>query len=262
MTTYLRSAPLRRAQLARFTQWSGRALLALGTALTCPAAALAQPAPLAPGEYLTEQGWGRMTIEPAAGGAQKFTIEALGANAHSCSLDGAIRGRQARLEDTGEKDRPCVVDFTPKGGGIEVMPKTEEACRAFCGMRARFDGLYLKPAPGCGGDQVQKTRAAFKRIYDKKDYAQARATLAPVLATCGKTLSFEEESWVRNDLAITYYRLGDLAECRRALDPLRELAALSAAEVRDGFPPADAELRAPIARAARANLKLCQGGAK
>jgi len=218
-------------------------------------------AQLAPGEYITQNGWGVLKIEAPAGGAQKFSIEAVGANAHTCSLDGAIRGRQARVA-TGDKEPPCVVDFVPKGAGIDVQPKSDEACRAFCGARAQFEGLYDKPAPGCRVGEIAKTRTTFKQQYDKKAYLEARATLIPVLDNCSKTLTDIDEGWIRNDLAITLYRLGDMAECQRVLEPLKELAAMSPKQIEENYPPSDAQNQAPIARAARANLNLCKGGKK
>ena len=218
-------------------------------------------AQLAPGEYITQNGWGVLKIEALTGGTQKFAIEAMGANAHTCSLDGAIRGRQARIP-TGDKEPPCVVDFVAKADGVDVQPKSDDACRSFCGARARFEGMYNKPAPGCRVAEIGKTRTAFKQQYDKKSYAEARATLGPLLANCGKTLTDIDEGWIRNDLAITLYRLGEAAECQRVLEPLKELAAMTPKQIEENYPPSDAQNQAPIARAARANLNLCKGGKK
>ena len=237
--------------------FAGRALWVL-LAFSLAAPVFAQG--VAPGEYIGEGGSGLLKIEPAAGGAQKFTLEAYGANGHSCSVDGALRGRQARVP-TEDKEPPCVIDFKAKGDGLDISTQSN-TCGYFCGARARFEGVYLKPAPGCATAEVKRTRTVFKQQYDRKAYAEARGTLAPVLEKCAKTLGSEDDSWIRNDLAITAYRLGDMAECKRVLEPLKELASNSYKEIREGFPPADAEVQLRLAKAARANLKLCGAGGK
>lgn len=232
------------------------ALTALHFSFAC-----AQGAGPAPGEYIGAHGSGNLNIAAPAGGGQKFTLQSYGANGHSCSLDGVIHGRQARV-DTEKGSPACVIDFAAKGADIDVVSKTDDACRFFCGARAAFDGAYLQPPLGCKTAEMKKTRAAFKQAYDKKDYAQARATLAPLLAGCKTILDDFDESRIRNDLAVALYHQGDLAECRKVLDPLRELAAMNDKKIDEGYPPSDAETYKPIARAARTNLRLCQGSAK
>lgn len=240
-------------------------LPALACVLSCcllAPAVSAQSASPAPGEYLTERGWGRLLLKPAAaGGAQAFAIEAQSANAHVCMVEGSLREQQARIE-TGGSEPACVIDFTPTAGGLRVTPTTPAACRYFCGEGAQFSGLYLQPAPGCRSAEVKQARASFKQQFDKKDYARARATLAPVLAACAKLLTESDQGWVRNDLALTLYRLGDAAECRRVLAPLAELVALSDEQLRDTYAAAYVPTQERIARATRANLKLCGAGAK
>jgi hypothetical protein len=106
---------------------------------------------------------------------------------------------------------------------------------------------------------VAASRKTFKRQYDAKDFAAAQATLAPVLGDCSKTLDWITTGRVRNDLAITQFRLGDRAGCLKTLEPLAEDAAKTDQGVKDSYPPADAEDILPVARAARTNLKLCKG---
>jgi hypothetical protein len=233
-----------------------------GAALLGMAPAQAQSYP--PGEYISGNGLGTLKVEPATGNRQKFSLESWGANGHSCSLDGEIVARVARLStDDANKEPPCVVGFNPKGTGIDVAPKGEgSACRSFCGMRASFEGTYLKPAPGCTNAEMTRTRTRFKQAYDRKDYALARQLLAPLLKTCAETLSELQGADIRNDLAVTLHHLNEDAACREVLEPLRELARMSKDELNKNFPPADAEARAPVARAARTNLRLCGAGAK
>ena len=61
-------------------------------------AAIAAEAQVQPGVYVTEGGWGVLKVVRAKNGATTFDIEAMGGNAHSCSLDGEIRDGRAVLE--------------------------------------------------------------------------------------------------------------------------------------------------------------------
>lgn len=219
----------------------------------------AQTATMQPGKYVTEGGWGHLTIEPAKGGAQRFAIEALGGNMHSCTLDGDIRNGKSLL-DVGEPGKPCVVSFKLVGSNVQVSNSTAEQCRQFCGMRAAFDGLYLTPAAGCDSPARRATRNKFKALYDKKAFDEARAVLQPVLANCASTMDRIALSSLRNDLAITQYHLGDFAACISTLAPLAEDASKTDAEVLNSYPPSDAESFLPSVRAARVNLKLCRQG--
>lgn len=220
------------------------------------AAQAAEPA-LAPGEYVTEKGGGHLTLRQAKGGRLAFEIETVGANAHLCNLEGEIVQGKAVLE-TDEATGPCRVEFRPGVEGIEVLPERSAACRYFCGMRAGFKGLYLKPPAGCAPETREKARAELKRLYDRKQYAQAYARLEPVLERCSRILGQIEEGWIRNDLALTLYKQKDLAGCLLLLAPLAEDAAKTEEELREAYPPADAESLLPVWKATRTNLKLCR----
>jgi hypothetical protein len=227
-----------------------------------PTRAQGQEVRLAPGEYITEKGWGTLTLRQG-GGRLSFVIEAVGANGHSCSLEGEVVKGRATLE-TDEETGPCRVSFKPlaegaEGGkGIEVASEEGEACRYFCGMRADFQGFYLVPPPGCAPAARETARTEFKRLYDKKAYPQALAKLEPVLKSCARMVGWIEEGWIRNDLAITLLKTGDLAGCRRLLEPLAADAARTDEELREEYPPSDADNYLPVVKAARTNLKLCK----
>lgn len=62
---------------------------------------------------------------------------------------------------------------------------------------------------------------------------------------------------MRNDLAITHYRNGDLAACRAVLKPWLNLAHEPDAAIRDEHAPSDAEEMLRLARVTRANMKVC-----
>lgn len=214
-----------------------------------------------PGEYITEEGWGTLTIIRGQDGGLTFVIDTVGANAHTCDLEGDIRNGMTVLESNDEHT-PCVVSFLPKGDDIEVNANHSDACRTYCGMRASFEGLYLKPAPGCDAKSRRETSDRFKRLYDDKAYAKARAVLEPMLKNCARTLDWIERGWLRNDLAVTLYHLGEAAACLNTLQPLAGDAAETDEAIRARYPPTDADNYLPIVQAARTNIKLCQKRAK
>lgn len=143
-----------------------------------------------------------------------------------------------------------------------MKAETDEACRYYCGARAGFEGEYVRPAPACQPASIAKTRAEFKRLYDRKAYSEAVAVLEPVLKNCSKTMYWLDIGWVRNDLALTHAKLGHREICRQLLQPLAEDAAQTDDQIRENYPPSDAENYLPIVKATRTNLKLCTGGTK
>jgi hypothetical protein len=183
----------------------------------------------------------------------KFKIDAFGANGHTCSLDGDIRDNQAKLEGD---ESPCIVKFDASAKGIDVS--SNDACRTYCGMRAHFDGMYFMPASGCSSDERSRTRDAFKASYARKDYADARAKLEPLLTQCAPLLSWLEKPSIGNDLAVTLYHLHDRAACLSVLEPMAGDAAKTDDAVRENYPPTDADDYLPLVRAARTNIKLCK----
>ncbi|RYF34458.1 MAG: hypothetical protein EOO26_04490 [Comamonadaceae bacterium] len=218
--------------------------------LLAATAASAQTATPPAGEYIYEGGAGTLTVK--AGG--RFDISTVGANAHSCTLDGTIVQGKAKMADS-----PCVVTFAPSATQVVVGTNGSDRCRDACGARAGFEGNYIKPSAACTTKAVAATRKTFKRQYDAKDYATALATLAPVLTDCDTTLDWIDKGRIRNDLALVQLRAGDRAACRNTLQPLAEDAGKTDSAIREDYPPADADLYLGVLRAARTNLKLCKG---
>lgn len=213
------------------------------------------------GNYIMEGGAGSLDIRAMhALGNEMFSIESVGANGHTCSVGGQIRNGKAVLtEAASESGKPCTIVFRSKGNdSIDVSSPSEDACRYYCGARASFTALYIRPAPGCSPKEQRKTRNDFKRLYDKRDYAAAQATLEPLLKTCSRILSRADEGWIRNDLALTQYKQGNNAGCLRTLQPMADLIRDVEQEV-IVFAPADAPVYDPIVKASRTNLKLCRG---
>jgi hypothetical protein len=211
---------------------------------------------LPPGEYITERGWGSLKIAAPAKGAQTFSLDSYGANAHICGLEGKIVGDRG-IVDAEDGDSACFLRFVHKGSAIDVI-SGHESCRDYCGARAGFEGVYLKPAPGCESAAIKQTRGTFKTLYDRKQYRQALNLLSPLPNQCAKTLDWLESPAIVNDIAITQYKLGMRDACLKTLAPLQENAELSDDEIREGYPPSDAENYLPLVKATRTNLRLCR----
>ncbi len=199
-----------------------------------------------------------MTIEHTTKTTAKFKIETVGGNAHICELEGEISNSQSVFDIEGET-KACVVYFRKTGAVVNVSTNGAGSCRQFCGMRAMFTGRYIKPAAGCASDEVKLSREEFKHLYDSKKYAKAYKVINSVLKNCALTLSWLEIGWIRNDLAITEFKLGRLSDCRRTLQSLAEDAAMTDGALRDRYPPTDFDNYLPIIQATRTNLRLCGG---
>lgn len=211
---------------------------------------------LQPGEYITEEGWGRLLLKRESG-ALTFSLESV-IGEDTCGLDGTIQGDQGITKDSSRS--ACSVRFTKAPRGIDVSSVTPEECKAFCGYNGDFEAPYLRVKDGCGRDDIARTRTAFQRLYDGKDYKAALNTLSPVVANCLPTLDWEEEGVIRNDLAIAKYKNGLHAQCLATLDKYAEDADKEQDAVVDGWTPALADRHLAIVRAARTNIGLCRAG--
>lgn len=205
------------------------------------------------GEYLTEGGGGDLTISST----NHFTIDVTGGNAHTCSLKGVIHNGQSVPDEQESNDSQCVVSFIPKDNGIEVTSNHQENCTWFCGARAQFEGLYLQVFPSCVPSDLDKIRKKFKQLYDKKSYSEAYTLLAPVFQQCENTLFWVDEKWLRNDLALTAYKLGNTSNCQQWLQPLLELLKAEYDNYEENAGTVDDESLRPIIKATRTNAKLC-----
>ena len=210
----------------------------------------------APGNYIIEGGWGSLDIRRDGEGPLRFSIETISPNAHLCSLEGEIVDGVAALPtDPGEPD--CVVRFTPYADGVRVEGDGP-ACRYFCGARATFTANYRRPPPGCDDVSRRRARQAFQNHYDRKRYARALATLAPIARNCAGVLHWTESGRIANDIAITQHKLGQRDACLRTLAPFANDAARSDDEILNERLPVDAASYLDIVQAARTNLRLCK----
>lgn len=212
---------------------------------------------LKPGEYISEGGAGSLLLKPGKNGVLQFSIDAVGANGHTCSLEGDLINGRAKLEAMEEKN-PCIVTMTQTAEGIVVKGSESGACSYYCGLRATFEAVYFQPVPACTAKAVAATRKSFKQLYDAKKFAEARSRLEPVLSDCSRSLYWMESGRIRNDLAVTLHKLGDVAGCQAVLQTLADDAKATDSELQEKYPPTDLESYMTVVRSTRTNLKLCR----
>jgi hypothetical protein len=230
-------------------------LFIIGLMLSASISALAQSIP---GEYITEKGWGNLKIKKDKDGSTKFDIGAMGANGHSCGLDGTIKNGVAKMDPDGaEPNEKCTVKFKNTEKGIEVIPNGD-GCRYYCGMRASFDGNYLKVSQECTNTTIVKIKKEFLSLYKSKKYEEAISKLEPVINNCSKTLYWLEDGRIRNDLAVAYAKVKKFNECSKILDPLKEDAQKDEEDLKNEYSPSDAESYWSIIKSTKTNLKLCK----
>lgn len=223
------------------------------------AAFTAHAAPPPVGQYLTEGGWGRLTLTDRDG-TRWMSLRTTGPNGHGCGLDGPVDAAGLARVPSDPGAPACTVRLraTGRAGELEVTPLDEAGCRGYCGARAGgFDGLYRRAVPGCTLPERQRARQAFQRHYEARAYEPATAALGPVLARCAAVLPALEAAWIRNDLALAQLKAGRRAACRQLLQPLAEQAAQPEDRLREELPPADAQAWLRVLRATRTNLALC-----
>ncbi|MEZ0470732.1 hypothetical protein [Luteimonas salinilitoris] len=214
-----------------------------------------------PGEYGTRRGWGSLVIRDAPDGRRRFEMSTVGANGHMCDLEGAVDGSSAVTAD--ELGEACRMTFTVDGPGIAVKAETE-ACRRYCGMRAGFEGEYVRLPAGCTPAARERAQADFLSQYRSGRYAAALGRLNVLGAECGDFFDWLQRDRFANDRAVTLWHLGRLDECIAVLDSTLaagsyDEASLVAALREQGMalPPGDWDAYLPIARAAWFNRSKC-----
>lgn len=222
----------------------------------CGGIAAAEQFP-APGEYIYKGGNGSLRVTRAAHNTLHFEISTVGGNGHICDLDGDIKNARSVVSD--DEEGRCELSFTPlQNGGVSVSMSDASACQVFCGMRAGYDGDYLRSPQGCSYAERKQRRDAFSTLYRSKHYDQAAPILEDMLARCKNVVDGVEDTEIRNDLAITQYHLGRAADCIRTLEPTLAYRIKSAAALENELAPADFETYLPLAKATWHNLKLCK----
>ena len=234
-------------------------LRAATAAWLCTAALVVSAAEPRPGTYDADGGAGQLTVSKKGAGL-RFAIEALGANGHTCTLDGALRAGVGTTEDGGSGI--CRVAIRPKDGGYDVESLTPDACRAWCGARASFDNVYRPMPPQCSASRYQARHAEFLRLYKAKRYDAALAVATALRSECGRWSWFADADALANDIAITQYHLKRPADCIATLKATTGWEFRTLDDVREGLPPVEADSYESVARSTITNRRLCEAALK
>ncbi len=209
-----------------------------------------------PGTYVGAHGRGTLEIRQSSGGEIPFQVHIAPTPAGKgepsgggCDIDGVLRYEEDRggwafdfkwWDADGEPGRPCFIDFgrSPTGVGVGFSPGSRMACAMVCEDETLLESATFLPDDGrCTEERIGEARKQYKRLFDKGQLRQAVGILAPLLR-CGQALREQTEGWLRSDLALGYFKLGDRAKCKETLDDA---------------PP----LEGKVAAAVKHNLELC-----
>lgn len=207
-------------------------------------------AQIAVGDYTTKGGEFTLQITPGA-----FEISGVGANGNTCTIDGLRQGLTGRASDAG---RVCIVKFAKHPDGVEVKAQTRSICARFCGAEATFEGVYLKPAPGCTEKERDRTQNAVDAATKAKNDAKVEALLTAQLETCAKALSWLEGVGARTELAAAQMRQGRKADCLKTLGALIEDADASDNKLKEKYSDFDLYRYEASLQALRETLKQCR----
>lgn len=211
---------------------------------------------LTPGEYvMLGGGWGTLKIKP---GAQAFSLETVGANLHTCGVEGKIKGVVGQPDGMLEGET-CTIRFQAKDRDIEVEGEGE-GCRSFCGARAYFDGKFRLPPAQCVAKALQKRRNDFLVDYKAKRYEPAYAKVDSLYGECKEFYDWVSIDALRNDIALTQLRLGRPADCLKTLQETRAWESPNEKHLQEesGLPPGDFDTYIGVAKATWTNRKLCE----
>lgn len=231
--------------------------LLVGTVLAATVA-LAGAADLVAGDYVFGAGFGSLSIaSPAkAGAAPKVAIDVLGANCHLCAMTGTLKGNRIIADEASDKLR-CSLTIKAKGKTLSVS-SDNEACREFCGARASMDGEYTMPPASCTPAAQAQRRKDYMTLYTAKKHADAAVAIEGLLAECRPFMHFSELGRTQNDLALSYHHAGQSAKCLSTLDQVDLGDAKNDEDIRNRWPPCEADMMLKVAKSTWFNQKLCR----
>ncbi|GFM81388.1 hypothetical protein PSCICN_20800 [Pseudomonas cichorii] len=227
------------------------------TALMLPLSLRAQQSPPQAGTYATEGGWGHLVIGAAgAKGIKPFSLDTENAGS-GCTFSGRLNPGGVAVVYEGDAPSQCSLNLTIATKGLMVSTSTKEQCREYCGSNGSFEGDYHYVPAFCAQPELDKTRRAFKKLYDEKRYTQAESILAPIYRECLSTVGMMDEGGLRNDYALTQYKLKDKAGCLATLSKYRQDAARPDDAITQNISPAVVDDYLSVIHAARTNIALC-----
>lgn len=227
------------------------------SSLMLPASAMAQQSPPQAGTYAIEGGWGRLVIgTDIAKGIQTFSLDTENAGS-GCTFSGRLNRGGGAVVYEGDAPSQCSLNLTSTPKGLGVSTSTKDQCREYCGSNGSFEGDYNYVPAICAQPAMGETRREFKKLYDEKKYTQAETTLAPVYRECLSTVGMIDEGGLRNDYALTQYKLNDKAGCLETLSKYRHDAARADDAITQDMSPAVVDDYLSVIHAARTNIALC-----
>lgn len=231
-----------------------------------PAMTSAEPAPktIHPGTYVRDGDSGTLTIRMVGQNKRIFEIESNGQNCHFCGVTGEIRGVTGRAGSwSGNGSDPkCEISFTANRSAVEVDAITKVKCRAYCGVRADFDGSYQAPSATCTSAGRRALRDQFLHLYRSRRFSQAANKLLSLTKQCEQFMSRIELDQVRNDLALAQYHSGDVSQCLQTLGTtlaadVREENELKSGKGSTYLPPCDFDNYIDVAKSIWSSKELC-----
>jgi hypothetical protein len=229
-----------------------RRFLLLALSLFLVSAKAADPRP---GKYILDKDTGTLDIRRDARGVLVFEIQTIGANCHTCEVSGVIRNGVGSAGSLPEER--CDIAFKGDGGGLELVPITDDTCRAYCGARASFEGTYRIPPPSCTVSSRQTRNKEFLVLYRAHRYIEAAAMLEAHASQCKEFMSWIEIDQLRNDLALAHYHSGAYAQCIATLNTTTAGGFKDETELKNTLPPCDFDNYSEIAKSTWFNKKMC-----
>jgi hypothetical protein len=241
-----------------------RSILLLALLAAAFARLEAAPPDPRPGHYVRERDTGTLTVRRGEQNRHIFEIESIGGNCHSCSVTGVLRGTIGHGDSwAGDaSDSKCDISFSSSPSGIVVSPMSQENCRAYCGARAGFDGIYRIPPTTCTSEGRQAQRERFLHLYRSRRYPLATKTLQTLIAQCREFIGWIEMDQIRNDLALSQYHSGHISQCLGTLNETLAARAKDEEELKAGtssvhLPPCDFDNYIEVAKSTWFNRTLC-----
>ena len=210
-----------------------------------------------PGLYYNESGSATLAVARSdSAAALVFMIKSENPNGHACNVSGEIKNNQAITEEK------CVIDFEKAPDRIYVNASEEfgDACRSHCGAgNTTFSDDFYLETPYCA--KADSIRAEFLRHYKSAQYPKARGLLVELLSRCEQFMDWRTAASIRNDLAITEFRMKDSSSCLKALVPLKSdfIDDHDISEMSFRYPYMYEDLVAEIVKTTRFNWKKCGG---
>lgn len=216
-----------------------------------------RPPQIEVGTYVTEGGWGRLIIDaPKGKELPKFSLDTENVDS-GCTISGQLDKSGRAVVYEGAEPSQCSLALRMEANAVAISTSTKAQCQAYCGSNGSFEGIYKRVSSNCAADAIEKARHDFKFLYDKKKYVEAKGALAPIYRSCVPTMSLADEGALRNDYALTLYKLKDKPGCLSALSKYKQDAARTDDQISEGMAPAVVDEYLTVIHAARTNIGLC-----